>query len=280
MEIRKISFKKSESFYIRDGWIGKAIHVIKEHENTEIKNIFSKNDGIINLGIGSNMVKGLKYWLSASGIIYGKDNKLTEFGQLIFKFDPYLDSMFTWYFIHYYLVRNDIECPIFHRVFNMPLSVFKKSNLLEYLKEYYPETKEKYLEDDMNVFLHSYVTDEVILNPEDNYACPLAQLKLISREKNLYKKKASVYKKLSYLVVYYVLQDIYEGKASFVIEDSMKVVNSPVKVFNLDKYTYLQYLEDMSRNELITINRTAGLNTVYFNRHMNLEDFFRENFEL
>ena len=49
-----LKFKKNESFYIRDGWIEKALNAI--NENPEI-NIFSKNNGMKVLGIGSNMVK-------------------------------------------------------------------------------------------------------------------------------------------------------------------------------------------------------------------------------
>ena len=97
MENNKYSFKRNESFYIRDGWFGKAIQTISETST----NIFYKNDGIIYLGIGANMVKGLKYWLTAADIIEGKDNHLSLFGKLIYTYDPYLDSQFTWFLIHY-----------------------------------------------------------------------------------------------------------------------------------------------------------------------------------
>ena len=274
---RKIAFKRNESFYIRDGWFGKAITAIAEAPEGR-KNIFYKNDGILRLGIGANMVKGLKYWLSAANVIAGKENDLSEFGGLLRYYDPFLDSLFSWYLIHYFLVSNDTDAPIFHTVFNLDVRTFSKSALLEILKEHYPNTKVKYLEDDLNVFLHSYITDEVILNPEDNYACPLAQLKLLTHEKGIYKRKANSYKRLSYLVVYYVLQEIYKGKKSFVIEDSIKELNSPYRIFNLDKYTYLQYLEEMSKNDLVVINRTAGLNPVYFNRLLSLKECFEENF--
>ena len=82
------------------------------------------------------------------------------------------------------------------------------------------------------------------------------------------------------MLVYYVLQQTYEGSDSFIIEDSMVMKNSPVYVFNLDKYTYLQYLDEMSKNDLITINKTAGLNSVYFNKKITLEECFKENFDI
>lgn len=274
MENKKFSFKRSESFYIRDGWIGKAIQVISE----EKKNIFYKNEGITYLGIGANMVKGLKYWLTAACIIEGKDNKLSYFGRLINHFDPYLDNQFTWFLIHYELVKNEKECPIFHTVFNFNTKNFEKDDMLNVLKDVFHEINPKYVEADYNVFLHSYTTDSIITNPEDNYACPLSQLKLITFDRNIYTKKIPSYKRLSYLIVYYVLQELYRENDSFIIEDSMEEINSPVRIFNLDKYSYLQYLDEMNRNGLVTINKTAGLNTVYFNRKMTLEDCFKEYF--
>lgn len=276
MENNKYSFKRNESFYIRDGWFGKAIQTISETST----NIFYKNDGITYLGIGANMVKGLKYWLTAADIIEGKDNHLSLLGKLIYTYDPYLDSQFTWFLIHYQLVKNAIECPIFYSLFNNNSKKFEKEDMASILKDTYSDANPKYVEADFNVFLHSYTTDDLILNPEDNYACPLSQLKLISHEKDKYIKKAPAYKKLTYLLVYYVLQQTYEGSDSFIIEDSMVMKNSPVYVFNLDKYTYLQYLDEMSKNDLIAINKTAGLNTVYFNKKITLEECFKENFDI
>ena len=61
-----LKFKKNESFYIRDGWFEKAINTIDADKEI---NVFAKNNGTSMLGIGSNMVKGLRYWLQASKLI-------------------------------------------------------------------------------------------------------------------------------------------------------------------------------------------------------------------
>lgn len=49
-------------------------------------------------------------------------------------------------------------------------------------------------------------------------------------------------------------------------------------LFNLDKNGYLQYLEEMQRSGLVTINKTAGLNAVYFEKKLSLRDIFEMNF--
>lgn len=52
-------------FILEMDWFEKALNSINELEN----NIFYKNEGMKILGIGSNMVKSLKYWLFSSNVI-------------------------------------------------------------------------------------------------------------------------------------------------------------------------------------------------------------------
>ncbi len=128
---------------------------------------------------------------------------------------------------------------------------------------------------DLNTFFTSYCKSNDSANPEDNYICPLSRLKLFERDKDIYKRNRPVYSSLSYLIVYHVLLEQYAGE-SFEIEESMNQINSPARLFNLDKYMYLQYLDDMRKNGLVTINRTAGLNTVYFEKRLSLKEIFEE----
>ena len=127
-EILKLKFRKNESFYIRDGWFEKAINTIALNKN---KNIFAKNNGTSMLGIGSNMVKGLKYWLIASNLITSNvtETKLTNLGNLILQYDRYFESEFTWFLIHYNLCINYSECPIFYGIFTSDIKSFKNKYL-------------------------------------------------------------------------------------------------------------------------------------------------------
>lgn len=271
-------FKRSESFYIRDGWLQKALHTINSEKET---NIFSKNNGILYLGIGSNMVKGLKYWLSSAELIETTSSKtnLSELSQLILHHDPYLESHFTWFLIHTNLVLNEDECPIFHLVFNSNIKKFRKDEITNVIYEIFKkdfanlEIKKEYVEDDINVFLKSYTVEDKTGNPEDNYICPLASLELLEKRGDSYIKTRPFYKNLSYLNVYYLLSSVFKNK-SFNIEDCINEINSPLNVFNIDKNMLFQYLSEMQKNNLITINKTAGLNTVYFNKKIRLSSLF------
>lgn len=276
MKPNTIKFKKNESFYLRDGWCEKALNTIAENRGT---NIFAKNNGTIMLGIGSNMVKGLRYWLQSADIISTNATKteLSNFGKNILEHDRYFENNFTWFLIHYFLCTNYEECPIFYGVFNSDLHSFRKNDLVAYLKSQFAadgfDAKTEYIDEDTAIFLKSYISDELISNPEDNYVCPLASLKLMKKTGDKIERIRPVYNKLSYLIVYYALGNLYKFN-SFKIEDSFKESGSPYLIFNLDKNMYLQYLEEMRKNGLITINKTAGLNTVYFEKKLTLNMIF------
>ena len=262
----KLFFKKNESFSIREGWISKVIN------NNNLKKTFSKNEGISELGIGSNMVKSLKYWVTASGIIEGKDCQLTAFGNALRENDPYLEKDISWFLIHYHLVKNTTQCPIFYYVFTMNQNGFTKDFIVNYVfekaKPFFNDKDDdvlrKYVEDDTNVFLKTYYSEDKTTNPEENYVCPLSHLNLLQKNKGKYIKSSPSLSQLSPIIVYYVLRQEFENEDSFVIDDTIEKEFGPCHIFNLDKSSFIQHLEILQNRGLLIINRTAGLNTVYF----------------
>lgn len=276
MDKQTLKFKKNETFHIREGWLQKAIIAIGKGES-----IFSKNNGNVILGIGTNMVKALRYWLQACDITKRDSLKteLTDFGNLLLEYDRYIENNFSLFLIHYNLVTNIFYNPIGYTIFNMNINSFTKQDISEaivmYLNEKDYKVKKDYVDDDLTVFLSSYFNDDKYKNPEDNYFCPLSNLKLLRKQGNKYVKNCPHYGDLSYLVVYYSLCCMYEREKSFNISDSMNEPKSPTRIFNLDKSIYLQYLDEMKNNKLITINKTAGLNSVYFEKKLSLKDIFK-----
>ena len=47
----------------------------------------------------------------------------------------------------------------------------------------------------------------------------------------------------------------------------------------MDKVSLNEYLDTLKKENYITINRTAGLNMVYFNNKLSLKDIFKLEFE-
>ena len=103
--IQKVRMKRHESFSLREGWLAKGLNEVKKN-----KKVFSSSDATDELGVGYNMVKSLKYWMYATKLIedVGRDVELTEFGNLILKYDSYLEDKFTWWLIHLQIVLNSV----------------------------------------------------------------------------------------------------------------------------------------------------------------------------
>ena len=280
MENNNVKFRKHETFYIREGWLEKAINTIADKQP---ENIFAKNKGGLVLGIGANMAKALRYWLQAALIIKSSATKtvLSEFGQLLLEHDRYLETPFSWFMIHYMLSTNYQECPVFNTFFNSPFKAIKRQDIAQSLQIILQSkgvnAKLQTIEEDVAIFLKTYMGDEPLDNPEDNYICPLATLKLLSKKGDKVERVKPKAQSLSPLIILYALET-NENNKPFNIEDQFQQDNSPIALFNLDKNLFLQYLESLRKEGFITINKTAGLNTVYFEKILSLKDLFEIHF--
>lgn len=279
----KVKLKGHESFSIREGWLAKGIYEIQNDAR-----LFSSKNATDILGIGTNMVKALKYWLLASNLIEEDKKKngyiLTEIGRLIYNYDPYFEDIFTLYMVHLQIVTNYDKALIWNIFFNKCNSKnVSKRDLLEQIKyELDIENKEyneKMLIDEISVLLKTYIIDERVDNPENNFTCPLSELGLLKKvDKENYQKEKSTMNKLNFYIVYYTLLNLCKNN-SINIEELLKGNDSPSKLLNLDKIFLNDYLEILKRENLITINRTAGLNMVYIEKIYNVNEIFEKYFK-
>lgn len=288
--MKNLRLKRHETFSIREGWLEKGLNII--YENPEC---FKKDEGPRNFGLGSNMCKSLKYWLIACDIAeFSPDAYLTEFGKLLRKYDPYLEDKFSWFFIHAKLSMNFEDAPVINEIINCNYSKFDKELLINYLKDYFTNNDyeigaESSLESDVSVGLRSYCVSDNS-NPEDNMNCPLSKLGLlkIDQKKN-YVKQQPAFSSLHYLVVLYVLQECLRRNHDGVInktfdvdcnlEDVIKWENNPLKVFNITKSILFMYLDQMKNAGYVNIIKTAGLNTIHFNKILSINEIFMRYFE-
>ena len=76
----ELKLKRHETFSIREGWIEKGIHYINQDARS-----MSKECGTSVFGLGSNMVKSLRYWLTAACLATFRNGYayLSELGKLI-----------------------------------------------------------------------------------------------------------------------------------------------------------------------------------------------------
>lgn len=281
MEI-KLKLKRHESFSIREGWLAKGIKNVKEYGN-----VFALQNATDILGIGTNMVKSLKYWMTATRLIEEKNREimLSDFGSIINEYDPYLEDIFSWWLIHINMITNVDDAYIYNLFFNKcNIKTFTKRELYEKLYALLINEKltfnENILQDEVNMIIKTYTIDEKIDNPENNFICPLSELNLLKKvDRDTYEKNRPEIRNLPFWVVYYIICLLLDDRDNISIDELLKEENSPAKLLNMDKNLINEYLDEMKKNDLIIINRTAGLNMVYLKKKLSLNEIAEEYFK-
>jgi len=278
----KVRLKGHESFSIREGWLTKGIFEIDENPRA-----FSEKNQTDIFGIGTNMVKSLKYWLIVSNLIEEDGQSgyvLSELGKLIKQNDPYMEDIFSLYFIHTQIVQNTERALIWNIFFNkFNMKIFTKNDLQERM-EYILESENleynsKILGDEISALLKTYATEQKNDTPENNFTCPLVELKLLKKiNKDTYRKEKASINNIDPYIVYWLIINQAREKDSINIEELLTADNSVGNLLNLDKVLLNEYLNILKRIGIVTINRTAGLNMVYINKRYTLNEIFEMHF--
>lgn len=294
-KLAKVKLKGNESFNIREGWLRKGIRCVQD-----CPTLFSRDDAMEILGVGSKMVKSIRYWLRATGLTEerapvgrAREQILTErFGEVIDQYDRYFDDVFTLFLLHYNIVKNSEGLSVAWDIFfnNYDGQDFTKENMIEKCKEELNKRlaegatfSESLFADDCASILRMYNTTDVAEDPEESLSCPLIELGLIRKSANkngTYVKTPPARDLLDKMAVLYVILDnIEEGKESVSIESLISDANNIGKVFNLDRVLINEYLDQLRVSGYITLNRTAGLDMMYVNDNRTPEGVMREYYE-
>ena len=98
-----------ESFACRYTWLPKSVRGLKANPA-----LFSDEEkAMVDLGVGKNMVRSIRFWSQASGVITasakGCGHSVTEFGQALLGeggFDPFMEDIRTLWLFHWNLATN------------------------------------------------------------------------------------------------------------------------------------------------------------------------------
>lgn len=185
-------FSGHETFPCRYAWLPKAFAAISRTESA----IADDETAMIELGVGKNMVRSIRFWLQVSGIarsVAGGGFEPTDFGRFIFGrkkgADPFLEDIRTLWLLHW-RISTQAEQPLFawdyllnrwpHHEFtpSLALSAFRReSKLLN------KDLSDVTLGQHFDVFLHTYVPTRGRKGDvqEDNLDCPLVELQLVEK---------------------------------------------------------------------------------------------------
>lgn len=270
-------YRAHETFYIRKGWLGKGMRYVSARAG-----LFTDKDNspMDVLGLGSNMVKSLRYWLQAVGLtIETKGQLLTDFGNLVYKHDPYTEEIGTLQLLHYKLVTNKEMAPSWYFFFNrFSMKEFTKDDFLIHIQNELKladvSVALRSLTDDFaciaNTYLPRYKSETSRISPENNMSCPLGELELmdiLGRERGVftYKKTMPTARTFNPWVVMAVISDRANNRSEIGLNELLTSEMNIGKVFNLDSICMLEMLHEVERIGEIKIIRTAGLDIIKIN---------------
>lgn len=259
-----IKIKGHEKFVLREGWLTKGIYAVgKNHK------VFSGDSGSDVLGVGTNMVKAIRYYMQAFELIEESPQqgaRLSEIGSLVAQHDPYIEDDFTLCLLHSRIAANEERATTWYLFFNQKEIVeFTKADLFNYIKRellvrYGKEFPESSIKDDIDVLLNMYGKYDLSADPEDKMHCPLANLGLISKDGDVYYKSSPDIRKVDSDIVLYEIARMLEMQDSVSIET---VGNQLESVFNISWVQTNELLDVLDREEVIRVDRTAGLDMIY-----------------
>lgn len=278
-----MAFAEHQTFHIREGWLYKGMSAIKRAEQTsQLPSIFLDDDAPERLGIGRNMVRALRFWMQATGLteekLEGRSvQRLTNFGEQVWSYDPYLEDDGTLWLIHHHLVCSLEQATTWYWFFNhyAPIS-FSDEQMLDALsqwvvtKENERQVARSSLQKDVGCFLRTYLADPRPSTPENLMESPLAKLGIITQGTNGVEKRYYFQRfngtSLDPLILLYVLLDRQEANRPMTAEVTLnQVLQEPMnvgRVFNLTTATLTDLIGNLNKQHLdwpVRFVRTAGL---------------------
>lgn len=283
----QMKFKAHQSFFIRKGWLGKGLRAVSKDDSILMPS--RSKDAMDELGLGSNQVVALRYWLQVTGLVEYADGrrralKVTNLGELIRKQDPYIEEIGTLWALHCNLASEKENAAAWYFLFNeFGQAIFDKESFVDALSRYVFNFNDKRdvarssLEADFNCVLNTYIphgrTSSKPVSPENVIDCPLGELGLVdveNKREKTYRKKPANQRTLPDLLVLYAIYSMRQKAADessglpseIRLETLLSGPCSPGSLYNLDSIGLLAKLYELEANNLIRINRTAGLDVI------------------
>lgn len=181
-------FSGHETFACRFAWLPKAVRLIARDPGA----LPDDERAILELGLGKNMVRALRFWLEAFDVASVRAGSwaLRPFGEALFGergLDPYIERVETQWLLHWQL-STAVENPLFvwrHVLYRRMRPDFTRSELLAEMRlegeRLGYEHSDVTLLQHADVFLHSYIGSLSAASPEDALDGPLVDLGLVRR---------------------------------------------------------------------------------------------------
>ena len=184
----KPRFSGHETFACRFAWLPKAVRLIERDPAA----LTDDEAAMLELGLGKNMVKSLRFWLDAFDVAEIDDGqwRLTGFGAAMFGeggMDPFIERAETQWILHWKLATA-VEQPLFvwrHVFYGRMRPDFTREELLIEMRAEGTRLGHQHsnvtLLQHADIFLHTYLGSLKPKAPEDALDGPLVDLGLLER---------------------------------------------------------------------------------------------------
>ncbi|WP_174733161.1 DUF4007 family protein [Mesobacillus harenae] len=270
-----MAYGRHESFYLRNKWISKGLRHVRTNNN-----FFYDKDNFEKIGLGKNMVRSLRFWLTALNLVEEnhKKHKLTPLGEIIFNKDRLLERPSTVAILHAELLVNKGDTATvfnwFFTQYNETIST--KAELKAAFKEWVDKKEskgvsERSLNRDIDVLVQLYSKEANESDPEDTIFSPFTALYLMKEERSGEKsdtiRKSSMHYENEDLTAFYytLIRYAQQEKVEYVqLDEIMSHERLWGKVFNLSKTEAIDILNNLTSHERYPIEyvRTNNLDNV------------------
>lgn len=261
---REERFSGHESFVCRYGWLRKLYDAVSDEPL-----IFSDEEkAMVNLGIGKNMVRSIRFWGEAFGLLEGTPThgyRPTGFGRCLLDegvgIDPYLEDRASLWLLHWKITvcANLAAWNVaFH---DMQDHVFTRRRFSELVQLRGRRTNKELVDTTIkqhtDIFFNTYTSADHGKDaqvPEDTLGCPLQELGLVKRSATETKEDVFMFdigtkRGLEGKVFFYALLDHWGHVApagkTLPLKEIMFGTLSPGAVFKLSEDNVLRYLDEV-----------------------------------
>lgn len=269
-----MGYGQHQSFYLRDRWLNKGIKNIKEDSR-----FFYDKEAFEKIGLGKNMVQSLRYWVLATRVAEEQFNserkkvyKITNFGEILYKFDRFIQFSDSAAILHYHLSSSKEPSTAWYWFFNiLNQTVISKDELvLEFIKwvnnNEEKKISEKSLKRDIDCLIKLYTAGHADNDPEEVIQSPLYKIGLVKESKGQVYKNNGNPEVIGLSALMYVLLKYKEKHDVDTITVEEIILNEALwgKVFNMQRATVINVLENLTHHPAfpITFTRTNNLDTI------------------
>jgi len=289
------SFSGHETFPFRYPWLKKGFDAVRENPG-----VFLRDDALVTLGVGKNMVRSIRHWCLTAGVLEESWNgsgylRPTELGTLLLAddgLDPYLEDPATLWLLHWQIASNRARAATWFWAFShFREPEFTRESLSSSLSKWAQtlpgkRVAESSLKRDVDVFLRTYVPSRPNRRDllEDSLDCPLVELGLIVQTEGgqAYRFQRGSQRGLPDGILLYAVLCFWEAFSptaeTLALCDLARQPGSPGRLFKIDESSLVERMERIERltDGRLSYVETAGLRQLYRRKKLDPHEVLTE----